>query len=400
MVSTRFYLDCRASEDREAPLKIAITKRGRTAYLPTVHKLLPAHWDAEHQKVVKHPSRNALNTVLMELMIDVRNRISKMVMSGEAATLTSTQIKNIIHEQLTGITPTSFIEFFRRIESTKSKGTQEVYQCAWKRFALFCEENNTNSERISVGSINSKTASAFDAWLKSKYAGNTRNSTIACIKAVLELAVDEGLISRNPFLDIKQKYVTTKKRDLNIDQLRALFSYSGNPEHLVFIDLLKFSFLTRAANLADIWEMTPSDIFNGRIEYTRAKTKKRYSVLIEPELQDIIDRRGNWRKLFYIESPKTKRGFMRVMTAHLREISAELGLPEITLYWIRHSFASIAMELEVPVDIISAMLGHTTGARVTMGYIDIKSRQVDLAARRVYDYVLYGRSEISSTSAN
>ena len=47
------------------------------------------------------------------------------------------------------------------------------------------------------------------------------------------------------------------------------------------------------------------------------------------------------------------------------------------------------MELEAPIEVISAALGHSYGARVTVGYVNMSAKRVDELNRRVIDFALY-----------
>ena len=62
------------------------------------------------------------------------------------------------------------------------------------------------------------------------------------------------------------------------------------------------------------------------------------------------------------------------------------------LYKARHSWATIAAELEIPKETIAAALGHG-GNTVTDIYIDFDRKKVDEANRRVLDWVLYGKRQ-------
>ena len=64
--------------------------------------------------------------------------------------------------------------------------------------------------------------------------------------------------------------------------------------------------------------------------------------------------------------------------------------PELTTYWARHSWATIAASLDIPKETIAAALGHG-GNTVTDIYIDFDVRKIDEANRRVIDWVLYGK---------
>jgi integrase len=58
---------------------------------------------------------------------------------------------------------------------------------------------------------------------------------------------------------------------------------------------------------------------------------------------------------------------------------------------MRHSWASIASEIDIPIETISKALGHNIGVSVTHIYINFNSKKIDEANRKVIDYVLYGK---------
>lgn len=66
-------------------------------------------------------------------------------------------------------------------------------------------------------------------------------------------------------------------------------------------------------------------------------------------------------------------------------------LPDnITTYYARHTWATIAAALDVPDDVISQALGHAARNSTTAIYIERSQRKVDEANRRVIDFVLGG----------
>ena len=70
------------------------------------------------------------------------------------------------------------------------------------------------------------------------------------------------------------------------------------------------------------------------------------------------------------------------------EKSGEIIEPKMTLYWARHTWATLAYELDIPRDVISEGLGHSFGAAVTGVYIRTNDKKVDAANRKVIDYIL------------
>lgn len=66
--------------------------------------------------------------------------------------------------------------------------------------------------------------------------------------------------------------------------------------------------------------------------------------------------------------------------------------PDLSTYWARHTWATIAASLEIPKETIAAALGHG-GNTVTDIYIDFDRKKVDEANRKVLDWVLYGKKD-------
>lgn len=63
-------------------------------------------------------------------------------------------------------------------------------------------------------------------------------------------------------------------------------------------------------------------------------------------------------------------------------------VPDFTMYWARHTWATIAAKLDIPDGVISIGLAHSQKS-VTDIYIERDPEKIDIANRRVLDYVLY-----------
>lgn len=61
--------------------------------------------------------------------------------------------------------------------------------------------------------------------------------------------------------------------------------------------------------------------------------------------------------------------------------------PDLSQYWCRHTWATMAAELDIPKETIAAGLGHG-GNTVTDIYIRFDQKKVDDANRRIIDYLL------------
>ena len=161
-------------------------------------------------------------------------------------------------------------------------------------------------------------------------------------------------------------------------------------------------------NAADLFLAKKSDLVNGRLEYKRAKTGKLYSVLVLPEAMDIIEKyKGAGDYLLNVmDEYKNYKDFLHRMGNALKEIGPmeRRGrggkkvrtplFPDISSYWSRHTWATLAAFLDIPKEVISAGLGHEIGSSVTSIYIDFNLRKVDDANRKVIDYVNSDRTLI------
>lgn len=66
--------------------------------------------------------------------------------------------------------------------------------------------------------------------------------------------------------------------------------------------------------------------------------------------------------------------FTKHINKHIKIIAKELGLPDISTYWCRHSYVTVLMKARVPESYISEAVGHSTKT-VTQGYFGRYTRE-------------------------
>ena len=199
-----------------------------------------------------------------------------------------------------------------------------------------------------------------------------------------------GITQHYPYLCYPIRNEVTRKRHLSAENLRRLYNAELPDWQRKYIDFFFASFFLIGMNTEDLLHAT--DIVDGRLEFWRAKTHKPYTIKMEPECQAIFERMAGKR---YLLNPldtyaKTCHWTSRVNNV-LKDVAAKLGLPRISMYWTRHSWMTIATELEIPKETIIAAAGHGVGKTVTDIYIDFDISRIDRANRQVIDYVLYGK---------
>lgn len=165
----------------------------------------------------------------------------------------------------------------------------------------------------------------------------------------------EKCILDDPF----QRYIVPKQkprttvRALELDQLLALYEYKGQPGGRAQLarDCFILSFCLMGMNAADMYEC--SYYANNVIKYDRMKTRDRRSdnahmeVNVHPFIKKLINKhRGTTGRVFnFSRRFATLDNFNRALNRGLKEIGKEIGVPNISFYFARHTFATLSRNL-------------------------------------------------------
>lgn len=390
MISLRYYLDTRKPSSRpdgKSPLKLAVTKRGDTALMPVLAYATRDEWDPKAQRLKGGRLGDAgmVNTYLARQMLRFEQILRDLVDEGTAATMTARQVRDVIAERVMEAGPgISLGEYYGKVTKEKHGSTRMAFEHARASY----ERAVPRIMDRPLSSVTEKDVAKIDDWLRRNLAPNTRNTYIAKLKQVLKRAHREGLVAADAGRDVKFLHVIPKSRALTVEQLRILLAADpGTDAGREALDFFRLSFYLRAINPEDLFRVGPDDVFNGRLTYTRAKTGRDLSVRVEPEAAEIIARRGDAAHLFSAGKWHDKRNRLQRMDAALRMLAKGNGLPPVTMYWARHTFSSLIIELGYSMEMLAGALGHSLGPRITAGYVTLQQRNVDDVARRVYDYV-------------
>lgn len=392
LIKTKLYLDTRGLEDwQEAPLKLAINFSHQTALLSLGFRFRPEFWDKKRCVLINHPERTIYNSIILKAKMKAELTLRTMIDEDEHLLLHSaTYIKNKLAERLDPVREREknliYPQYLRYIEQCRKQRTKEIYQVTLNRLKQF----DKDFENRLYTDVNAIYLTNFDKYLqKNSHSVNGRSIHFRNIRAVFNSAITDELTTYYPFRQFKIRSETTRKRALPIAILRKLMTEDAdNFNEQELIDAFRLSFLLIGINIADLYNL--KEVEYGRIEYDRAKTGRHYSIKVEPEAQEIIDKYKGRSRLLWL--------YRRFINAHRagmsinREIKRITHKKDISLYWARHSWATIAAQLDIPKETIAHALGHGQNT-VTDIYIDFDLRKVDAANRKVIDFVLYGKGE-------
>ncbi len=249
------------------------------------------------------------------------------------------------------------------------------YKAALNRISRFKDPYKVSFEDITFQWLNELKQSMSDL------SQNSKVQIFRCLRHVINVAIDEDVTSSYPFKKFVIRGEETRKRCLSVASLRLLRDKELTGVALYARDMFMLSFYLIGINPVDLYSLEP--VNDGRACYRRAKTKKLYDIKVEPEAQELIDKyKGEDRCVNASERYTTVRNFCDACGTQLRKI-----MPDLSLYWARHTWATLAAELDIPMDTISAALGHSFGLSVTNVYVKRNGKKVDDANRRVLDYL-------------
>lgn len=390
MITTSFYLDTRAVKPgAEAPLKISVTKDGSTAYIKLGLSIVPKCWNKELKKVVSHPRKTFLNTYLQQKKLEIDEIVLTLMKQKGHASMSVTQVKNHIVAVLNPVEekPITFSERILKYADLSNPRTKEIYLATYNRLKEF----NPKFDKITFEEITVDWLKDFDTHLKKNSpAINARSIHFRNIRAVFNDARRNGITNEYPFAKGKFEIKSegTRKRALSIDIVRKIFFSDFGKENEMQKDLFKLIFYLIGINFIDLCNL--QGITDGRIEYKRAKTKRLYSIKVEPEALEIIEKyKGKGQLLFMLDHSTNYRRMYTTFSRGLSRIKEKIGIPDLSSYWARHTWATIAHHLDIPKETIAHALGHGDNT-VTDIYIDFNQNKVDDANRKVIDFILNG----------
>lgn len=394
-MGVRLYLDARASNGGEAPVKASVSHHGQSTLIPLGVKVRPDQWDKKTREVINHPRRKELNGILTRKRCDLELELLRLEENGALQGLSIGKVKDLLDGQGKE-SHSRFVPRFERTISLKEKPkTIKGYRWTLKTLREFDPSiESRDFEDITIDYLKE-----FVAYLTNR--GLNRNSCnihLRYIRAVFNDAIAAGITTSYPFHSLPVKPLPVRKKALTPEQLRLLFSYPCEPYQEEYRDMFKLMFFLRGINAVDLFSARLSQVVNGRLEYRRCKVGTLFSVKIEPEAQAILDR---YKGKDYLLSPLDRfsdyEDYLHHMNDALKAIGRPLGergkvigeglFPELSSNWARHSWASTGARLDIPKETISRGMGHSFGVAVTDIYIDFDMKKVDEANRRIIDFI-------------
>ena len=282
-----------------------------------------------------------------------------------------------------------------RKKKAKRAGTADWYKNTITAFKKFNKGKDLKLNEITVSFLNEFQAEHEARGNKP----NTINSYIRGLSAIYNAAIKEDKFNtpKNPFdfyeLPRPGRIVKKAQKKEKIIEIRNL-NYERGSALWHAKNYLLIMFNCRGMNFIDLVKLKVNDIREGRIYYGRSKTGQKLSVKLTQELKAILQyylkgkNTGDYvfptnydGSVEHYEKYKTQR---RRFNERLRTIAKDAGIEgKFTSYSIRHSWATIAKYVGIPIEVISEGLGHRSLNTTEIYLKSFENEVLDEANERV-----------------
>lgn len=270
-------------------------------------------------------------------------------------------------------------KFLQNVGINRAEGTYKRFLTSLGHLKRFMRKKYNISD-IPFQALTPSFVTDYDYYLRIELglACGTIINTIVHLRRIIKIAINNGLVRSDPFMDYKYIAQEPVPKSLTSDELDTLIKAKLSRPNLNFIrDMFLFSSFTGIA-FSDIRNLTAKNISKAEdrvwwIHLNRKKTGAPCDIpLLEIPLQLIKKYRGIAKegRLFpMISCSKTN--------IYLKRIAKECGINKrVTFHMARHCYASvITLSQGVPLETVGELLGHTDW-RATRIYAQVSNDKI------------------------
>lgn len=383
--------------EAKGTLYYQVIHKRKVKWISTKHHIYADEWNEKTKTIAVANGERKAALALMQCKIDWAFRRWQTILARierSQKDYTVEELCETFSKEQTYKTVFVFMqEQVTKKEQMKRLGTAHTYGNAYRRFKAFREDIDLTFDELSPNMIE-----CYEAWLIDR---RLKQNSIRCylrtLNTLLCKAAAEGLLNNtNLFSHVRLSYVKTTKRAISEKELKVIANLElpeGSTMALAR-DIFMFSFYMRGMPFVDIAYLRKTDLRNGMWTYCRRKTNQCLMVEWEMAQQKILDhyahQTGNGSFLLPIikkEDGTEYKQYQRMqinINRALKKIGemAELKMP-LTTYVARHTWASVARDMNIPIAIISEGMGHNSikTTQVYLNSIDIS--RVNEANKRI-----------------
>ncbi len=397
MISIRLKFRPSENSYKEGSLVFQLIHERMVKRIKSEYRIFNDEWDKEKGKIIIPSSTSPRYNQLIHIQSNIEWELFRLKKIAEELenSLKDKSLNDVVQTFVSSVnTQNSVFNFIHsQVLWKKQLGkirSSETYQATLNSFMSFRRGVDLNFEMIDA-----ELMELYEAYLHNK--GLSRNTTsfyMRILRTNYRLAIEKGFtIDRHPFKSVYCGMDKTVKRSISLDEIKKIkeLDLSHKPGLDFARDMFIFSFCTRGMSFVDMAYLRKNDLKNGYLTYRRKKTGQLLTIEWTLQMQDILDKyKPNPTQyllpIIYENENERRQYLNQIMKINrkLKDIASliNLSLP-LSLYYTRHSWATIARGKDIPLAVISEGLGHDSEI-TTQIYLDsIKSSEVDKANRKI-----------------
>ena len=290
--------------------------------------------------------------------------------------------------------------------------TANIYKYALRAFT-----ESIGDGEIFWGGLNRWALRHFQVFMENQQKSyNTISTYIRALRAIYNRAVDRGLVKGEfrLFANLKTGVVSEKKLAVTALQMQKLVHTPQKrqlpPKVRQAQDILSLMVLLQGMPYTDLAHLHKGDLNGDLLTCHRQKTGTELCVKVLPEAMELIERYRNREAcspylLNLLSGANSEKEAFEEYQRKLRELNLQLSkLPalcgvegvKVSSYTARHTWATLAKYGQVPEEVISEGLGHSS-LEVTRTYLkSFGGDELEKANRIIIDYISTGNKNVWS----
>jgi integrase len=351
----------------------------------------PDHWNSKQQSVKPpEPDSEYINNQLSLIKTKINKAFLLLQVKEERFNVGD------IYSQYKGkklVKEYNVVEFFERyLKKLKTLIGIDIKQPTWNKFSYVKKDvksfiiwqfkaNDYPLKKLELQFLND-----FEYYLKVEKQQKqiTINKSLQRFRKPIRIAVAEGYLDKDPFTLYKTKTVRTEVVFLSPEELTELEQHEFTQSRLQFIkDLFVFSCYTGLPyrELMDLKQPHITKGFDGNlwIKMKREKTSKELSIPLLPKVLEILEKYSNEEDYMFPRISNQR------YNSYLKEIAVVVGIDKrLTTHMARRTFASTVLLFnDVPMEIVSELLGHSNMKITQDNYGKVVQKKVSLEMNRL-----------------
>lgn len=381
--------------DGSCNVKIRITHKRKSKYIPTTVTVSKGDYDKEYQ---------LKNSVILRLS-DLLKNIGSIIESKTVFEWDMMDVDEVYSYLSAKMRPSEKfqLDFFvwgEQFIKDKSEGTRSNYKSALSAFEQFL-----GTRVFDISGVTSSLMRRFENYLVDKHGKDARavslyTSSISTIHAEARKTYNDNelgdVLIRNPFdFYTPPKQKPTLKRTIEFEVIQRLIDIREHlgEYHRLAVDTYLLSFCLMGTNIPDLYDAERKDDV---IFYNRTKTRSRrfdkaaMQIRLEPVCASVISSlldTDNEKAFIFYKKYNNYKSIADKANDRLKDVAKVMGVEPFTMYSARHTWASIAYSIGIPKSLINDCLCHVDpDMAVTDIYIKKDWSVIWEANRKVLEY--------------